>query len=257
MATPPPKKLLTLEDIPGAPKWVEPLLGGINGALKPTAEALSQALTFRENFAGEVKTVTLTPPEDWEQVPFDANWANFGGSIQPFEHKKQADGTVKVRGSFKWTGGGSPAAGTRVSPLSDTLVTAARESFVVLTESPATTGALSVRPTGLFYEGGLSAAISTSGLEWGAADRTPPRWATPVDVRLGTPQKPFPGKPGAILVLSARPVADPTSACIVTGWDITPINLERQKSAPGIRIHRVWGLAPGVAYSLQLLVLPE
>lgn len=257
MAPPPPKRAITVDDAPGAPGWLEGVLSPINAFLKPTADALSQGLTFRENFSGEVKVVELTPPEDWIGIPYDSNWTDFGGSIQPFEYRKALDGTVKLRGSFKWTGGGSPSAGTRISPLTAALVTAAKETFGVITESPFAAGALSVRPDGLFFESGNVAAVSTSGLEWGAAERAAPRWESPVEVKLGAPQRPFPGRPGTVILLGCRKKVETTAPAVVTAIDWTAANLERAKASPAIRIHRVWGLVPSVTYLLTLLILPE
>lgn len=258
MAPPPPKKTVTREDAPGAPEWVERLVAPINAFMSPTAAALARGLTFRENFAGEVKTVEVTPPEDWEAVTFAAG-SGFLSPIGPnrqLEVRKTQDGTVKARGVFGPTGG-APVAGTLISALSAALVSDEREIFPVYTEAPSSIGSLSISSTGLRFESGNAGAIAVTGLEWMAADRRPPRWATPVDVRLGTEQTPFPGRPGAVHILDAREKGFVLNPVVITGLDWVAINMEKQKNAPGVRLHRVWGLSPGITYTLRLLILPE
>jgi hypothetical protein len=161
-----------------------PGLEGYHAALssffQDTAAALSHGLTLRDNAAALVRgPSTVKVPEDWVQVSLDTNWLNFGGSEREFEYRKTLDGIVKTRGSFKWTGGSAPAAGTRISPLSSALVTGKQETMVILTQSPPGVGHVTISPTGLFYQSGATAALSSTGLEWTASSRTPPAWGAP------------------------------------------------------------------------------
>lgn len=200
------------------------------------------------NLAG-LELVTRTPiravvPDDWRPIPYAPNWANLG-TVQAFNYRKLDDGTVKVRGSFRYTGPGTPPAGTLVSPLTPELVTAMRESFVVLAEAPATAGALSVSGTGLRYESGPIAAISVSGLEWGAASRMPLPWegAWPISVASARP-------PTLVMVRAARLSADGREAgtfqLLAAEWSADTVR------GTGFSIARVPGLLAGSTYNLYV-----
>lgn len=258
MAPAPPRQPLTVDGIPGAPGWLEKLLGPLNGFMRPTGEALERGLTFRENFAGEVKTVSITPPEDWRAVEYSpgGGFSGVGGSNQSFQVRKTQDGTVKARGIFR-RGAGTPAAGTRISDLWADFLPGAREVVITYTEAPVMVGSVSVSPSGLFYESGNVDGISVTGVEWQARNRAPPRWETPLDVSLGQPGKPFPGRPGYVLALACRQENGPTLPATVLALDWAVLPEEKGRKGAGVRIHRVWGLEPKVKYSLTLLVLPE
>lgn len=257
MAPPPPKRLLTKDDAPGAPDWLDRLLGPLNAFVGPTATALGQNLTFRENFAGEVRTVDLLCPEDWVTPTLSAGWSSTiaGTSPRPLSYRKTFDGKVEVRGRFTFSTGVPSASAPVIEFPSEGWLPDRREVFDAFSSPPAV---LSAFGTALRWESGGYTNVSASGdVFWMASDRTPPRWATPVDVKLGAPQRAFPGRPGSVQVLRATVQGSPTAPAVVTAIDAEFINLERAREAPGVRIHRVWGLVPGVRYTLTLLVLPE
>lgn len=259
MAAPPPKKTVTREDAPGAPEWVDRLVAPINAFMMPTAAALARGLTFRENFSGEVKTVEVTPPEDWELAPLGTGWAYHGdpafsgGSAYV---RKGITGEVETRGLVRRTSGSA----TLIVPYANpgTYTPGSGNAQFRPTRANDADASVVIEPIGIYFRTGSAASwVSLDGLRWQAADRRPPRWATPVDVRLGTEQTPFPGRPGAVFLLDARQKGAVGTPVVVTGLDWGAINLEKQRNAPGVRLHRVWGLSPGITYTLRLLILPE
>lgn len=253
MSPPPPKKTLSKEDVPGAPAWVEGLFGPLNAFILPTTSGLDRGLTFRENFAGEVRTVDLVVPDDWTPMATVGAWIPATGGRQASRWRKLSNGDVQVQLAVQRLGapGGIEPIAVGLPPADGVY------SFPCVT--PGGYGSMDVNPSGqvVYTAGGSSLFISNA--QYTAIDRTPARWAAPVDVRLGSPQKPFPGKPGQVMVLSAMPKASLAGPSMVSGWDITPINLSEnsKKPTPGIRIHNVWGLLPRVAYTLTLAVFPE
>lgn len=257
MAPPPPKRLLSKEDAPGAPEWLERLLGPLNAFINPAATALGQGLTFRENFAGEVRTVDVLCPDDWVLLaPFLTNgWAvNTNAGRPAAAIRKALDGTVSLRGTLA-RAAGAPAAGSSILTWPSGYEPDGRRTYGFATNTglgaaEATTGNL------LYFSGGV-ATYPLDEMRYAAANGTPVRWATPVDVKLGTAQRPFPGRPGSVQVLRATVQGNLTAPAVVTALDAEFINLERAKASPGVRIHRVWGLVPGVRYTLTILVLPE
>lgn len=62
MATPPKKRLLTVEDVPEAPSWLGKVLEALNPVLQGLVAALSGNLTRKDNLVSEVKVVELTIP---------------------------------------------------------------------------------------------------------------------------------------------------------------------------------------------------
>lgn len=253
MATPPPKKSVTREDAPGAPEWVDRLLAPLNAFMVPTAAALAQGLTFRENFAGEVRTVEVTPPDDWVPLTLANSWTRNASYVAP-AYRQTMDGTVVMRGVL--TRSSAPALASSV--VTNLPAPDGTQPVVVVSDAGLAMADVSGTASGTlaYYAGGI-VRFTLSGVRYTAANRAPVRWEDPVDVKLGTAQTPFPGKPGSVLVVGVHQKNDTAAPVVVTGLDWSPVNLERQKSAPGVRIHRVWGLSPNVTYTLRLLILPE
>lgn len=268
MATPPPKKRFDASEMPEAPAWLDKLLGPLNGFMRPVAEALEHGLTFRENFAGEVRAITFTVPDDW--VPLTAtdmrnSWQLYPSNASPLSAytlavRKDMSGDVEVRGlaippsvsttgiAFAWP--------TGYAPHQEEIFTTRGELQTVEVRPKAAGADVTARtiPSGAVPAQGW---VSFSGMRFTAADRTPPRWAEAIDVRLGTEQRPFPGKPGSVRVESVRQTNAPEAPTLVTAIDWTPLPPERGQKSAGVRIHRVWGLLPGATYSLTLHISPE
>lgn len=265
MASPPPKRLIVADDIPGAPEWLEKFSAPINAFIKATAGALDRGVTFGQQFAGEVKTVTLTPPDDWYSLTSSDmrnSWQLYPSNASPnasytLAVRKELDGTVEVRGlanpptttatgvAFAWPDGYAPH---------QEEIFGLRGELQSVEARAKSTGA-DVTARGPFATGTPSQGwVSFSGMRFMAANRTPPRWAAPIDVRLGTPDRPFPGRPAHVLVLNCQQVQAPTAPSMVRALDWTATTVE--KTTPAVRIHRVWGLLPGVAYSLTLGIFP-
>lgn len=247
-----------MEDAPGAPRWLEGVLLPLNAFIKPTAEALSQGLTFRENFAGEVRVVEVTPEEDWVTPAMSDGWEAVTDA-PAMAYRKLLDGTVQVRGRASYASG-TPSAQDAIIPIPSGWEPEGREVFDCYGTAGGvyTPAVLTCHTEALRWITGGYTNLSVSGdVWWTASDRTPPRWTRPVDVKLGSPQKPFRGKPGAVIPLFARKKSSATAPAVAAHVDWTAINLERQASAPGVRIHRIWGLEPAVEYAVTLLILPE
>lgn len=246
MAAPPSRRLLNVDDIPGAPGWLERLVSPLNMFMKATSSALDRGLNYRENFAGEVKVIPFTQPDDWVALSLKAGWTA-SASDPPMVHKG-LDGLVETRGVASGSGAFSvvfdlpsqyhPAVGARFAAVDD--------SGPVVMQVDAN-GAMYSRT-------GTGANLRFYGPRFYASDRTPPRWGTPIDVRLGSPDRPFPGRPGQVNALMCRQQGGIQSSPVQ--WvDWEPAQLD--KGTSGIRIWRVWGPVPNVAYSLTLLVTPE
>jgi hypothetical protein len=257
MAAPPSKRLISLDDIPNAPPWLEKLVSPLNAFIKATAGALDSGITFLQQFAGEVKTVAITPPDDWQSLTLLNGTTVWAASTDGPPKARKMNGMVDCQGLLKLnsTGGSSnlaqfpaslaPAYNVADIPMSANFNWASGN----LTASTRT---LAVQAGGALTAG---THIGIHGLRFRAADPSPDRWANPIDVKLGTPSKPFPGRPGQVLVLACRQTNAPTAPAVVTGVDWSAQVLD--KRTPAVRLHRVWGLVPGVAYSLTLLVTPE
>jgi hypothetical protein len=257
MAAPPSKRLLSLDDIPDAPSWLEKLVSPLNSFIKATAGALDSGITFSQQFAGEVKTVQITPPDDWIPLTLGTGVSRWSTGHELPAAYKDATGMVHSKGLAK-------APSSNQSPF-----------FVAATFPSGYAPALNQDAIpggqgGTFIQWGIDTSgkvaitggtlsantfFSTYFPPFPAKDRTSPRWADPIDVRLGTPSKPFPGRPGQVLVLACRQTNAPTAPAVVTGVDWSAHVLD--KKTPAVRLHRVWGLVPGVAYSLTLLIIPE
>lgn len=256
MALLPSRTQLTTEDVPGAPSWIEPLLQRLNGFTGPVYDALSRGLTFAENFSGEVLDVVVTPQDDWVPVTFGTGWAQWPDPNFPrCALHKDEDGFVTARGLVDNTGPGDYlftfGAASSYAP-------APGEWGILTSNAFMEHGTVIVRSEGLMWNSGRKDAwTSVDGLRWRAGDRSPSRWARPLDVDLGQNGRRFPGKPGTVLPLSVmRSDGAPTTATITgVGWE--PVLLDRRRGVAGIRITRLSGLAPGVQYRVTILVLPE
>lgn len=60
MSALPPYRRIGLEDIKGAPSWIEGLITILNNFMETVYGALNRNLTFSENFRAEFKTFNLT-----------------------------------------------------------------------------------------------------------------------------------------------------------------------------------------------------
>lgn len=259
MASPPSKRVIATDEIVNPPSWLEKVVTPVNAFIKGVSSALDRGLTLRENFAGEVRVIEITPPEDWQHLTNDDLINGWTLYPPPFRLslRKLLDGEVQLRGLavpgaiggggagrlFEWPTGYAPEQAEIWNPQASTgwAEAYATEQGVEVTR----------------LEVGGATWVSFSGFRFTALDRTPPRWATPVDVKLGTEQAQFPGRPATVTVLKCKQKRDASLPAPVAHIDWEPVNLERQKSAPGIRIHRVWGLEPGVTYTLTLHITPE
>lgn len=101
MGTPPKKAGLTLEDLPGAPSWFGKALETLNPFMLATSAALGKALTFGDNFLGELRDVPFTAPAPvWTAPTLGHSWVNEDG-YAPASYRIDAGGRVHLRGLMK------------------------------------------------------------------------------------------------------------------------------------------------------------
>jgi hypothetical protein len=251
VANPPPKKKLNPEDIPGAPEWLGRFVEPLNLFIEATNVALDRGVTYAQNFAGEVKTITFTAQSEWTPITFNTGWTQFSSTqYPPCGVRKLMDGTVEARGLAKNT---SPASTICAHPSGY----APAEGYRRILPNVATAAfaATVVTPSGLEYLTGTGTDWwSLDGLRWMAADNTPVRWGNPIEVKLGTPARPFSGRPGQVHVLGCRRNTQSATPVPVQGLDWSAAYVGKETL---LRINKVWGLQEGVSYNLTLLVLPE
>jgi hypothetical protein len=260
VANPPPKKKLNPDDYPGAPEWLGRFVEPLNIFIEATNVALDRGVTYAQNFAGEVKTVSFTAPGDWVTPTLTSGWSTAVGGTnpRPLQYRKTMCGEIRVRGRVTWTGGSAPATGTTIFEIGASNAPSQREVFDCYASNAGTYGPaiLSAYNGAVRWESGGYQNLSLSGdVWWEATDPTPPRWDRPLLVKLGTPARPFPGRPGQVHVLGCRKNTQSITPVMTysVDWSATLID----GKDPAIQIHKVWGVQEGVSYNLVVLVLPE
>lgn len=71
MARLPKQQKILVSDFPDQKSWIPKLLGPINGLIEDVTDALNKNLTFNENMAAEVLTVSIDGT-----YPLDIRWPN-------------------------------------------------------------------------------------------------------------------------------------------------------------------------------------
>ncbi len=256
MARPPSKASIEQSDLPNLPE-VEKLGRLLNPFTDSVRAALDRGLTYADNFRGEVREVTLTCPDDWVPLaPYLLNgWTVSSSGDRPTAGiRKLLDGSVVLRGALT-RGAGAPAAGSGIFSWPPGYGPVGRHTFGFATDS-GLGGAESTTTSYLYYSGGV-VLYPLDEVRFTSSDRTPPRWATSVDLRLGSSVRPFQGRPGHVSVLHARAANSPACTPVQRLPDWEPVLIGDDKNLHGVRLHRIWGLLPGVKYTISLLVLPE
>lgn len=262
MSAPPPRLNLTAEDLPGAPAWIEPLLGKLNAFSGPVGDALSRGITFRENFAGQVLTVTINVPDEWVPVTLANGWSLFGAAQfgkNAAVRYTSSRGDVEARGLIK-RAAGTPAVGSTVFALGAPWKPASDGDRRMVVEAAGAPGALEVVPAGTVnYLFGSTGFMDLSGCKWVAGNPNL-RWAKSINVTLGSPGSPYPGNVAYVLPLCVQSSTSKVVTDIATGvdWELGPPVQNGQGSmSPVLVIHRVSGLLPNRSYRVTFLVLSE
>jgi hypothetical protein len=254
MAKPPPRLLFSSDEVSATPEWFRPYADRFSGIAGGLHDALSHGLTLGENFMGEIVEVPVTPPDDWAPVTFGAGWAQWVNAAFPAcALHKDEDGFVTARGLVDNTGTGdflfTFTPNSQYSPGKYEILTS--NAFMEH-------GTVIARPDGLMWNSGRKDQwTSVSGLRWRAGDRTPVRWTKPVNVALGRGGRPFPGRPGSVMVLGLWRADGKTTTESITGLGWESYVVDRKAGTTGLRVFRVAGLTPSVAYVVSLLVLSE
>lgn len=90
------------------------LVSTLNPFLTATTNALTQRLTFSQNFDAKYKTVTVTVPDEvWTTATLDNGWSAFSSSVVP-AYRITESGRVYLRG---WAAGGTTTPGTAMFNL--------------------------------------------------------------------------------------------------------------------------------------------
>lgn len=256
MGTPPPKLSLSLDDLPGAPDWVGPLLARINAFSGPVSEALTNGLGFADNFAGQVVTVSVTPPDDWMPVVLGNGWQVFPGAPQFGKNtavRCMETGEVVVRGLVNRSS--NPATGSTIFAIPTGYQPGADGDRRVLVEAGGAPGGVEVKGSNVNYLFGNAGLMDLGSIRWRAV-APPLRWPKALSVALGRPGTPFPGTPGLVIPVWVEPQKTSAARVVATGvdWSVEP---NRRDGVTAIRVHRINGLLPLVSYQVTLLVLAE
>lgn len=234
-------------DLPG--KSREQLLRPLNQDLQALAAALDGGITLY-NLRCEVREITVVGPDEWVPLTLAANWApSLDTSQPPPSWCYSADGLwVDVRGAVRWTGGGSPAAGALIATG---LPVGRRWRHVV--DATNAFGRVDSGSSDLRYQAGTATDISLVGVRYQPTTPALPQWASPVTFTLGEVGRPPVGRPEAVFVLEvARQDRGPPGPVSIEGWQPGPLSDDKRST---VRLRRINGLAPGVKYTLRLLVL--
>lgn len=250
MAAPPPETRIEVEDVEGL-RRPERLLEPLNDFLAATHKGLTKGLTLAENFAGEVRTLTLTPPDEWVPLTFGVGWSQWvDDAYAPCAVRVAPDlGTVELRGVAQ--NGGSGLANVAQVPAEY------RPSHTLLLPAvadEAATVAYVRSDEWVRYQGSAPVTwLNLHGLRWPLAGPVPP-WTKPTTIALG---ERFPGTPSAVLILRAVDVAARASVALpsVPAWEPVDIDNGGRTRRKGVRLTRVAGLASGREYELTVLVL--
>jgi hypothetical protein len=244
VAKPPSVRSINKEDAQDVP---DGLLLPLNTFLSQTHAALSAGLSFRDNFAGEVKTVQVECPEDWTAVTaFNAGWSAYGEAAKYHQpgYRIREDGDGELRG----IGACAAATLTPMFTLPEALWPERETSFAVEHNSGVARGRVQ-QDGSVFIHATAAGYAFLDGVRFGRALKGPAVWASPLKLALG---EKFPGKPTGLLVLNAREKTGLPVGSVSADWE--PASIEGRQ---GVKVRRFNGLAPGRKYALTLLVLGE
>lgn len=74
MASLPPSKRITKEDLKGSPDWVTQLLTPINSFFESVYSALDKNLTLGDNLSGNIVSIKVNTKTTYGTIPLADNW---------------------------------------------------------------------------------------------------------------------------------------------------------------------------------------
>lgn len=241
MAQPPRVRAFTRESIPGAEAWAEPLFQLLNETAGQSADALTQKLTFTENFAAQLKDVTVTPPApSWRSASFINSWVDYQpGTEQETQFRREGTDRVLLRGLARagTLGSGAFTLPVGYRPNRNLHFPSVANGADAYTKVDTNGVVTPQNGSNVWFSfAGIAFEATTPALpDVGASDYPPVKHTLP-DV-------------GGVLVVSCRAdgVLPTTSSGLpVLDWE--------KASANSIRIKAIGGLAPGRKYQLRLLL---
>lgn len=245
MATAPKSAAVNREDIPDAPEWFSRFLETYNPFAQRANQVLTKGLTFGENFAGEVKSVTLTAPElAWRTPTLQNSWVNLTASLgwDNAGFRVDAAGQCYARGVIF---NGTAVSGTVLFTLPVGYRPARSYSFAV--DSNSAHGRVNVLSTGdVTIVAGSNAYLSLAGLAWEAttpAAPDAPAAPWPLTVQHGLRQV---GGLLPIRTLGLSGVAAELLGAPSFDWALL--------GDGSVSLRNVYGLTPGKKYRVDLLL---
>lgn len=233
--------------IPGAPEWIDVLLREMNLQGDDLARVLGQ-LTFRENFAAEVKEVPLTGPSlTWSNATYENSWGPFApGATNDAQYRISHEGRVHLRGALD---AGTVGASFPMFTLPTGYRPERQEGHVV--ESNSAIGRVIVKTDGkVCLELGSNVFVFIDGISFDAlapcAAPALPTW--PQTVPIIQTQK----VSKVVGVIPLGLTSPDVTASIGLG---APVVEWEQVGAGAIKLRAVWGLTPGRRYTLRLLLI--
>lgn len=252
MASKLPVRKIDEADVPDLPdESGRQLLEPLNRDLDVLYVALDGGLTL-SNLRCIVKTVQVTGPDEWVPLTLGANWAAGTTPDAPPPAYRYANGgmSVEMRGTVRWTGGGSPPAGSVIATGLPRPTYRDRHAV----DATNAYGRIDTTTAGqLLYVAGTATDIALRGVRFEPAVPTLPAWQRPLDVILGDVNRVAVGPPDAVWVIGVeREDKAPPAPVSIDGWTLGPVSDDKRRT---IRFRRINGLAQGVKYRLTFLFL--
>lgn len=258
MSLPPKAQRQTREDLPGAPEWVEKLLGAQNPFQEATGKALDKSLTFAQNIQSQQWTVDVVAPSPvWNGIAtqgspapaFARSWVQYVDTAYPaVGFRLDATGRVYLRGIVS---GGTATAGpmfyvpAAYLPAKDFL-------FTCLSNSAFGAGVVRVGTASVDFAVGSNAYFCLDNVSWEAASASaapalPTGSGWPLTLKLSIP--------GAAWVQVVK--VEDLSAVFGAQTGFGPVGPPEWTfdSTGGLVILGVPGLTPGRQYRLTLLAV--
>src|SRR5258708_4615811 len=131
----PQLKRIPLEDFPNTPQWFGKFLDVINGFIGDVGNGLTSSLTFAENFAGKITTITVQTQSRWTPLTPLNGWSAevAPNSTPPGWTWNVGASNVQLRGSIA---SGSVTLNTVLATVPQGMQSAATQRWVVPNSGP-------------------------------------------------------------------------------------------------------------------------
>lgn len=243
MSQAPKKFVLTRDDVPNAPEWFGKFLEAFDSFSLLTTQCLQSGITFADNVAAELKTVSFTAPYPvWTPVVFSGTWANWGTPNPTCALQIEASGRVTSKGVANT---GAANATIYTAPVGYRPA----ERVPLLTSANGAAVVCVLETNGTFATTGAGAgAVQLDGLSWFATTPVPPPapttegWPLSVATKLST----------VSLVVAGRTVCEDGTTAQLAGVP----QFDWQPGGDGtVSLRNVTGLVAGRRYKCTLLLL--